>query len=61
MHLDQCVGCGASFTPNIKHIIAYVNGQSIYSKFCKICIKKHWEEFAKDHPELFKSIQKEIK
>ncbi len=56
MNLERCVSCNSLFTPLIKHVIAYVNGKSIHSKFCKVCTKKHWEEFAKNHPDLMKSL-----
>lgn len=56
MNLDRCVSCNSLFTPLVKHIIAYVDGKSIHSKFCKTCIKKHYEEFKENHPTLFKSL-----
>lgn len=55
---EICNGCKNPMDHSIKHIIAYVNGKEIYSKYCTVCTKQHWIDFRDTNHELFKSLTK---
>lgn len=59
MTIYACAICKNPLDNTVKHIIAYVDGKEIYSKFCKDCIKRHWMNFKNDRPEIFNILNKE--